>query len=46
MLDALDWEPSIIAAHIGVTAQEGVVTLTGFVDAFVETWEAERQRCA
>jgi osmotically-inducible protein OsmY len=42
VLDALDWEPSIIAAHIGVTAHEGVVTLTGYVDTYVEKWEAEK----
>jgi osmotically-inducible protein OsmY len=42
VLDALGWEPSIIAAHIGVTAHEGVVTLTGHVDTYVEKWEAEQ----
>jgi osmotically-inducible protein OsmY len=42
VLDALDWEPSIAAAHIGVTAEGGVVTLTGHVDSYVEKWEAEK----
>jgi osmotically-inducible protein OsmY len=28
-LAKLDWEPSVVAAHIGVTANAGVVTLTG-----------------
>jgi osmotically-inducible protein OsmY len=42
VLDALSWEPSIVAAHIGVTAQGGVVTLTGYVDTYVEKWQAER----
>jgi len=42
VLDALGWEPSIVAAHIGVTAQGGVVTLTGHVDSYVEKWEAEK----
>ena len=30
----LKWEPSVDAAHVGVTANEGVVTLTGHVDSF------------
>jgi len=42
VLDALGWEPSIVAAHIGVTAQGGVVTLTGYVDTYVEKWQAEQ----
>jgi osmotically-inducible protein OsmY len=42
VLDALSWEPSVVAAHIGVTAQGGVVTLTGHVDSYVEKWEAEK----
>jgi osmotically-inducible protein OsmY len=42
VLDALGWEPSIVAAHIGATAQGGVVTLTGHVDSYVEKWEAEK----
>lgn len=32
VLDELDWAPRIVAAHIGVTAADGVVTLTGHVD--------------
>lgn len=42
VLDALAWEPGIVAAHIGVTANGGVVTLTGHVDSFVEKWGAEK----
>ncbi len=30
----LAWEPSVDPAHIGVTAQNGVVTLSGHVDSF------------
>jgi osmotically-inducible protein OsmY len=37
----LKWEPSISAAHIGVAASEGVVTLTGHVGSFAEKHAAE-----
>jgi osmotically-inducible protein OsmY len=36
VLDELDWEPRIDAAQIGVTAHEGVVTLTGHVAVYAE----------
>lgn len=42
VLDELEFEPSVDAAHIGVTANAGVVTLTGFVDSFAEKFAAER----
>ena len=38
----LGWEPSIDAAHIGVTANAGVVTLTGHVQSFPQKVAAER----
>jgi osmotically-inducible protein OsmY len=38
----LGWEPSIDAAHIGVTATAGVVTLTGHVQSFPQKVAAER----
>jgi osmotically-inducible protein OsmY len=38
----LGWEPSIDAAHIGVAANAGVVTLTGRVQNFVQKVAAER----
>jgi osmotically-inducible protein OsmY len=41
VLAELSWEPSVTAAHIGVTANEGVVTLTGHVGSFVEKRAAE-----
>ena len=41
VLDELAWEPSINAAHIGVTANNGVVTLMGHVDAYAEKVAAE-----
>jgi osmotically-inducible protein OsmY len=39
---ALDWDPSIDPADIGVSADEGVVTLRGTVRTFAEKFEAER----
>lgn len=41
VLDALNWEPSINAAHIGVTAEDGVVTLMGHVGSYGEKHAAE-----
>ena len=38
----LEWEPSLDAAHIGVTAKTGVVTLSGFVDNYAAKSAAER----
>lgn len=40
--DALAWEPSVDAAHIGVTAQDGVVTLSGFVGSYAQKIAAEK----
>lgn len=37
----LRWEPSINEAHIGVTAHNGVITLSGHVHSYVEKREAE-----
>jgi osmotically-inducible protein OsmY len=42
VLDGLEWEPSVNAAHIGVTAKEGVITLMGHVENFFEKSAAER----
>ena len=42
VLDELEFEPSVNAAHIGVTANSGVVTLTGFVTNYAEKAAAER----
>lgn len=41
VLDELAWEPSVNAAHIGVTAKGGVITLMGHVDAYAEKAAAE-----
>ena len=40
--DELEWEPSINAEHIGVTAEDGVVTLTGHVGSYAEKFTAEK----
>jgi len=37
----LAWEPRVTAAHIGVTAEDGVVTLSGHVPSFVERYAAQ-----
>ena len=42
VLDELAWEPTVDAAHIGVTAKDGVVTLTGHVGNYAEKLTAER----
>ena len=39
--DAIKWEPLLNAAKIGVTAKDGIVTLTGIVDSFAKKTEAE-----
>ena len=35
------WEPSVTAAHIGVTARGGIVTLTGHAESFARKQAAE-----
>jgi len=42
VMEELGWEPSIDAAHIGVAANAGVVTLTGHVESFAQKVAAER----
>jgi len=42
VLDELKWEPSVNAAHIGVAANAGIVTLMGHVQSFTEKWAAEK----
>ena len=39
---ALDWAPDVNSAHIGVTARDGVVTLSGYVHRYAEKVAAER----
>jgi osmotically-inducible protein OsmY len=42
VLDELDFEPSVNAAHIGVAVEDGIVTLSGEVGSFAEKYNAER----
>jgi len=42
VLDELQWEPSVNAAHIGVTAKDGVITLMGHVENYFEKSAAEK----
>jgi osmotically-inducible protein OsmY len=42
VLDELKWEPSVDAAHIGVSVQDGVVTLSGHVSSYAEKFAAEK----
>ena len=42
VIDELDFEPSVNAAHIGVTANNGVVTLSGHAASYAEKTAAER----
>jgi osmotically-inducible protein OsmY len=41
VLDELDWEPSVDAAQIGVTAKDGVLALTGHVPVYAKKHTAE-----
>jgi osmotically-inducible protein OsmY len=42
ILEALDYEPGVNAANIGVTSHEGIVTLTGHVPSYLEKRDAVR----
>lgn len=42
VIDELEFEPQVDAAHIGVSVRDGVVTLSGHVSSFVEKFAAER----
>ena len=41
VLNAIKWEPLLHAAEIGVTAKDGIITLTGIVDSYAKKLEAE-----
>lgn len=41
VLTELAWVPSITASHIGVTAKNGVVTLSGHVETYIQKLAAE-----
>lgn len=38
----LEWDPAINAAEVGVSVKDGVVTLSGHLDTFVEKYEVEK----
>lgn len=42
VVQQLDWDPAVDASAVGVAARDGAVTLTGFVDSYVEKLAAER----
>ena len=42
VLDELQFEPSVDAAEIGVTAKDGIVTLTGTTKTYSEKWSATK----
>jgi len=42
VLQALEWEPGVDAAEVGVSVDDGVVTLRGEVGTLREKWLAER----
>src|SRR5882672_5804471 len=41
VLDELRWDPRVRPNEIGVVVQDGVVTLTGWVDSYTKKWAAE-----
>jgi osmotically-inducible protein OsmY len=42
VLDELDWDPEVEATEVGVEVDNGVVTLTGWVDSYAKKLAAER----
>jgi osmotically-inducible protein OsmY len=42
VIDELDFEPQVDAAHIGISVRDGVVSLSGHVSSFAEKFAAER----
>ena len=42
VVEQLEWDPAVDAAGIGVTAHEGAVTLTGFINTYAGKLAAER----
>jgi len=39
--DAIKWKPLLKASEIGVSSEDGVITLTGIVDCYIKKMEAE-----
>lgn len=42
VMEELAWEPSVDAAEIGVSAESGIVTLSGTVKSLPQKWAAEK----
>lgn len=42
VIDELKWDPSVTHEHIGVSVNDGIVTLTGHVPNFLEKTSAEK----
>ena len=42
VMDEIEWEPSVVAAGVGVSAHNGVVTLSGTVATYAERCAVER----
>jgi osmotically-inducible protein OsmY len=42
VLEELEWEPEVKSTEIGVAVNDGVVTLTGFVDSYAKKYSSER----
>jgi len=42
VMEELKWEPTLSSSQIGVAAKEGVVTLAGMVDTYLQKLSAER----
>ncbi|MER3438445.1 MAG: ornithine aminotransferase, partial [Chloroflexota bacterium] len=42
VLEELEWDPEVDATEVGVEVDDGVVTLTGWVDSYAKKLAAER----
>src|ERR1700758_2627927 len=42
VMEELTWEPSVDAAEIGVSAESGIVTLSGMVKSLPQKWQPEK----
>lgn len=42
ILTHLQWDPAVVSPDLGVTAEDGVIGLTGFVHTYAEKFAAER----
>jgi osmotically-inducible protein OsmY len=42
VLQQLEWNPEIVSKHISASAEDGAVTLTGFVHTYFEKFAAEK----